>query len=235
MTEVKDQIHAIWCVLSYLYMVHTTLATEMCSGFVLLQMYLARYWSWNRCSSMRNVAEMVRSLRIFRLFIVTDQRQFLLWWSSQNLMISSHRSMIGKRKTKRIEKLLVPPWRRNLSGRSKVTNFHLLHMCDLNVCLFFFSNWSWGLITFLAIDDDEGNHQEQVGELINQTAASIDDLALKMLFVTVQQNNLEVCIEYAINRSVVHLSAVASTYISTAGISSRMPQKWYIFTWIIKR
>jgi hypothetical protein len=41
-----------------------------------------------------------------------------------------------------------------------------------------------GLIAFLAIDDDEGNHQEQVGELIKQTAASIDDLALKMLFVT---------------------------------------------------
>jgi hypothetical protein len=61
-----------------------------------------------------------------------------------------------------------------------------------------------GLIAFLAIDDDEGNHQEQVGELIKQTAASIDDLALKMLFVTVQQNNLEVCIEYAMNRSVVH-------------------------------
>jgi hypothetical protein len=57
-----------------------------------------------------------------------------------------------------------------------------------------------GLISFPAIDDDEGNHQEQVGELIKQTAASIDDLALKMLFVTVQQNNLEVCIEYAINR-----------------------------------
>ena len=38
-----------------------------------------------------------------------------------------------------------------------------------------------GLIVVLAIDDDEGNHQEQVGELIKQTAASIDDLGLKML------------------------------------------------------
>ena len=57
---------------------------------------------------------------------------------------------------------------------------------------------------------DEGNHQEQVGALIKQTAASIDDLALKMLFVTVQQNNLEVCIEYAVNMFVAHVSAVAS-------------------------
>jgi hypothetical protein len=80
-----------------------------------------------------------------------------------------------------------------------------------------------GLIEFPAIDDDEGNHQEQIGELIKQTAVSIDDLALKMLFVTIQQNNLEVCIEYAVDRSVTHLSAVASTYLSIAEISSRMP------------
>ena len=68
-----------------------------------------------------------------------------------------------------------------------------------------------GLIACPAINKDKGNHQEQVGELIKQTAASINDLALKMLFVTVQQNNLEVCIEYAVNRSVVHSYTVAST------------------------
>ena len=63
-----------------------------------------------------------------------------------------------------------------------------------------------------AIHEDEGDHQAQVVELIKQTAASIDDLALKMLFVTVQQNNLEICIEYAVKRSVVNSSIVASTY-----------------------
>ncbi|KAF8325969.1 GTP-binding protein, partial [Amanita rubescens] len=55
-------------------------------------------------------------------------------------------------------------------------------------------------VQFESIQEDNGNHQEQVGELIKQTAASIDNLALKMLFVTVQQNNLEVCIEYAVNK-----------------------------------
>ena len=64
-----------------------------------------------------------------------------------------------------------------------------------------------------AIEKDEGNYQEQVGELIKQTAASIDNLALKMLFVTVQQNNLEVCIEYAVNKFVIHPSIIASTYL----------------------
>ncbi|KAF8326709.1 hypothetical protein F5887DRAFT_1196714 [Amanita rubescens] len=57
-------------------------------------------------------------------------------------------------------------------------------------------------VQFESIEKDEGNHQEQVGKLIKQTAASIDDLALKMLFVTVQQNNLEVCIEYAVNKHI---------------------------------
>jgi len=51
-----------------------------------------------------------------------------------------------------------------------------------------------------AIHKDKGNHQEQVAELIKQTAASINNLALKMLFITIQQNNLYVCIEYAVNR-----------------------------------
>ena len=60
---------------------------------------------------MSNMAGMVRSLRTSKRFkfIVTDQRQFQLWQSSQNLMISSHRSMIEKKKMRRIEKLLMPP------------------------------------------------------------------------------------------------------------------------------
>jgi hypothetical protein len=47
------------------------------------------------------------------------------------------------------------------------------------------------------MQSDDGNHQEQVKELMKETADSLDSLALKMLFVSVQQNNLELCIEYA--------------------------------------
>ncbi len=133
--EVKDQIHAIWCVLSFLDLAQPTLY----SGFVSLQMYLARCWNWNRDSSMGNVAGMVRSFRFSKLSIVTDRRQFQLWQSSRNLTISSRRSMIGTKKTRRIEKLLVPPWRRSLRSHLRVMSFHLRHMCDLNVCLFSFS------------------------------------------------------------------------------------------------
>ena len=44
-----------------------------------------------------------------------------------------------------------------------------------------------------------GKHQDQVKVLIEKTASSLDDTALKMLFVSVQQNNIELCIQYAIN------------------------------------
>jgi len=39
---------------------------------------------------------------------------------------------------------------------------------------------------------------------------------------------------YAINKSVVYMSAVALIYFSIAGMSSREPYQWYIFTWIVK-
>ncbi|KAH9061743.1 hypothetical protein EDB83DRAFT_2315529 [Lactarius deliciosus] len=44
---------------------------------------------------------------------------------------------------------------------------------------------------FVDMHDDDANHQEQVKELIEKTAESLDDLALKILFVSLQQNNLE--------------------------------------------
>jgi len=53
-------------------------------------------------------------------------------------------------------------------------------------------------LAFLALHEDEGNHQNQVKELIKETAGSLDDLALKILFVSVQKNNLELCMEYAV-------------------------------------
>ncbi|KAF8812106.1 hypothetical protein BYT27DRAFT_7088037 [Phlegmacium glaucopus] len=45
---------------------------------------------------------------------------------------------------------------------------------------------------------DDGDHQKQVKELTDKTADPLDDLALKILFVSLQQNNLELCIRYAI-------------------------------------
>ena len=46
-------------------------------------------------------------------------------------------------------------------------------------------------------------HQDQVKVLIERTASSLDDTALKMLFVSVQQNSIELCIQYTINEYVI--------------------------------
>ena len=53
-------------------------------------------------------------------------------------------------------------------------------------------------LLFLALHENKGNHQDQVKELMKETAGSLDDLALKILFVSVQKNNLELCMEYAV-------------------------------------
>lgn len=46
---------------------------------------------------------------------------------------------------------------------------------------------------------DNGKYQDQVKELIRATADSLDNLALKMLFVSVQQNNLGLCMKYVVD------------------------------------
>ena len=48
------------------------------------------------------------------------------------------------------------------------------------------------------MQEDDGEHQDQVKELTEKTADSLDNLALKILFVSIQQNNLELCIGYAV-------------------------------------
>ena len=49
---------------------------------------------------------------------------------------------------------------------------------------------------------ETGKHQDQVKVLIERTASSLDDTALKMLFVSVQQNNIDLSIQYAIDECV---------------------------------
>ena len=46
---------------------------------------------------------------------------------------------------------------------------------------------------------ETGKQQDQVKVLIEKTASSLDDIALKLLFVSVQQNNIDLCVQYAIN------------------------------------
>jgi hypothetical protein len=48
-----------------------------------------------------------------------------------------------------------------------------------------------------------GQHQDQVKVLIEKTASSLDNTALKMLFVSVQQNNIGLCVRYATDEYVM--------------------------------
>ncbi|KAF8232545.1 hypothetical protein L208DRAFT_1360873 [Tricholoma matsutake] len=48
------------------------------------------------------------------------------------------------------------------------------------------------------LHDDDSDHQGQVKVLLTKTADSLDDITLKILFVSVQQNNLELCLTYAV-------------------------------------
>ena len=51
-----------------------------------------------------------------------------------------------------------------------------------------------------------GMHEETAdcSELIRHTADAIDDDTLKLLFVSVQQNNMEICIDYALLWVAIH-------------------------------
>ena len=53
------------------------------------------------------------------------------------------------------------------------------------------------------LHSETGNHQDQVKVLIEKTASSLDNTALKMLFVSVQQNNIDLCVQYAIDAYVM--------------------------------
>ena len=58
------------------------------------------------------------------------------------------------------------------------------------------------------LHSETGNHQDQVKVLIEKTASSLDNTALKMLFVSVQQNNIDLSVQYAIKVYVMFLLLV---------------------------
>ena len=57
-----------------------------------------------------------------------------------------------------------------------------------------------GIDLISEMQKDNGNHQDQVKELTEKTADSLDNLTLKILYVSVQQNNLELCLRYAVEK-----------------------------------
>ncbi|KAJ6455162.1 hypothetical protein C8R45DRAFT_1065056 [Mycena sanguinolenta] len=75
--------------------------------------------------------------------------------------------------------------------------------------------------------DDMRMEQSDCVDLINKTANALSDDTLKLLFVSVQQNNIDICIYYAVN-DVLH-----STYNDVAGFIGEVIA-WFPHTWVPK-
>ena len=60
-------------------------------------------------------------------------------------------------------------------------------------------------ILLLDLQDDNSDHQGQVKVLLTKTADSLNDVVLKILFVLVQQNDLELSLTYAVKQYAFNL------------------------------
>ena len=208
--EVGDQIHAIWCVLSPSLMQ----LKWQCNAFrfcfepdvsrPLLELE-EKFFNEQRAGNgnlieqvqtlCRNWLDAVPVVAIFTKFDILFTRVYDRKMDKEKNLEIAHATLKEKFE-KPLRGYTYPP--------CAYVRFECMSLHFLGQTL--------GLIPCSAIHEGgRGDHQEQVGELIKLTAASIDDLALKMLFITVQQNNLEICIKHAVNKYVPLLSAIAST------------------------
>jgi hypothetical protein len=92
----------------------------------------------------------------------------------------------------------------SFKSRLIVLNFHREHMYAWKVRTKSFHGDMDLLLgdSILPLDlqDNDSDHQGQVKVLLTKTADSLDDVALGILFVSVQQNNLELCLTYAVKQ-----------------------------------
>ena len=92
-------------------------------------------------------------------------------------------------------------WKRSLEGLCTGMPFHRVQMSASKASVGNF----FGPLNVQPFADlnAPGEHQGQVKVLIERTASSLDDTTLKKLFVSVQQNNIELCIQCAIEEYVM--------------------------------
>ncbi|KAG8827366.1 hypothetical protein FRC18_009908 [Serendipita sp. 400] len=82
---------------------------------------------------------------------------------------------------------------RELASQRSVSSFEEVHLETLST----FSYSPKGHV-YLRNMNKEGH---DCGDLVEQTAAALDDETLRQLFVSTQRNNLKICIRYALERS----------------------------------
>ncbi|KAG5729610.1 hypothetical protein E4T56_gene18836 [Termitomyces sp. T112] len=98
----------------------------------------------------------------------------------------------------KFDDFIVQVYDTNLDYKTNRKNAELL-LEELQAPLFGYKFPPRGAVRLEEMHNNDGDHQKQVKLLIEKTAESLDDFALKMLFVSVQKSNLELCIEYAVN------------------------------------
>ena len=133
--------------------------------------------------------------------------QYLSLWSLPNSMIWWLRSMTWIKMIMLITNMWRNRWVRSSENHCTGMHFHHVQMCASKAsagqsCV----KVTGGLIVRPYADlhtSETSTHQDQVKVLIERTASSLDDTALKMLFVSVQKNNIELCIKYAINEYIM--------------------------------
>ena len=203
MHKPNEQLHAIWSDLIYIFLVlqywqimpHPRFCFVLNASRPLLELEQKFFNEQRAGNGMWHLT--IVEFRHWTLDAKYHPMQYLSSQYSPSLMISSFSFMIGIGK-KRVAPM-PPRWsRRSLKCHWRTLGIGLRGMSALKVRLYTCYFKHSQRTSFPALDDDEGDHQEQVKGLIEKTAASLDDLALKMLFVSVQQNNLELCINYAI-------------------------------------
>ena len=106
------------------------------------------------------------------------------WWCQS----SKRRGRSGKKVQKTVVRVCLSTMCRCLLRRQVVVNIVLEYR-----------PYSSTFNLMADLHNQMGNHQDQVKVLIEKTASSLDDTALKILFVSVQQNNIDLCVQSAID------------------------------------
>ena len=170
-------------------------------------MALGLYFRWNRCSLRRRglgKVSITPSSRFYSRLTFSSTRHrrvYQIWWSDvsdlwyrwrRRCQSSKCRGTSGKKVQKTVVWVSLSTACRCLLWRQVIVNIVL--KCRL---------YSSIINSMSGLNKETGKHQDQVKDLIEKTASSLDDTALKLLFVSVQQNNIDLCVRYAINEYVI--------------------------------
>ena len=168
---------------------------------------LGRYSHWKRSFLRRRGQDKVSIAPSLKHPLQINILQYPSSRSLPSSMIWWLKSMTSMKMTMSIAETQRNKWKRNFENHCTDMPFPRVQMSASKASSGYpFVNMSTGWLNVQPYAGlhtlETSEHQDQVKVLIERTASSLDDSALKMLFVSVQQNNIELCIRYAIDEYV---------------------------------